>query len=101
MYGQCPGSESTSRLRLYEIFTNHSHAREKLHQLVPQFDCGCREGRAASAPTLRKGASSKVTMAQADVDDGDDVALAQRALQVQSQEEEETGPPRNHHSMCY
>ncbi len=46
-----------------DIFTKHSLTREKLMELVQLFDCHFTAGRAASAPTLRKGASSKTTMA--------------------------------------
>ena len=49
-----------------DLMTKHSHSKEKLHSLVKLHDCCFMEGRAESAPALRRGASGKVTMAKAD-----------------------------------
>jgi len=49
-----------------DLFTKHSLTREKLMQLTRLFDCYFRDGRAASAPQLRRGATSKVRIAEAD-----------------------------------
>ena len=70
-----------------DILTKHSHTSDKLQQLVKLFDCEYRDGRAESAPKLRKGASDKSTMAKGTADG--DVDLVQRVLQVGPQEEEE------------
>ncbi len=61
-----------------DIFTKHSHSRDKLANLVSLFDCFYAGGRAASAPELRRETGAKVTMAQADermagaIEKGDD-----------------------------
>ncbi len=49
-----------------DLMTKHSHSREKLQSLVKLHDCHFIEGRAESAPALRRGASNKVTMATAE-----------------------------------
>jgi len=46
-----------------DIFTKHSLTRDKMMQLVKLFDCRFADGRATSAPALRKGTSTKTTMA--------------------------------------
>ncbi len=46
-----------------DILTKHSFSREKLMDLVKLYDCEYRDGRAETAPMLRKGASNKMTMA--------------------------------------
>ena len=48
-----------------DLLTKHSHTREKLKQLVKLFSCEHIGGRAASAPALRRGESSKLTMGDA------------------------------------
>jgi len=49
-----------------DLLTKHSISRAKLETLVDLYDCKFLPGRAESAPQLRRGESSKVTMAQAD-----------------------------------
>ena len=49
-----------------DLFTKHSLSKERLEKLVELFDCQFREGRAASAPAMRTGASDKQTIADAD-----------------------------------
>ena len=89
-----PGDENPA-----DLLTKHSLTREKLHQLVKLFDCEYRDGRAESAPKLRKGDSTKVTMAQRG-DDEVDLDLVQRVLQVDSEEEEtDGGDPKWVHSF--
>ncbi len=51
-----------------DLLTKHSISRDKMLQLVKLYDCEYRDGRAASAPQLRKGGSNKVTMAEADAE---------------------------------
>ena len=62
-----------------DLWTKHSNSRQRLGELVAIFGCKCLGGRAASAPQIRKGESSRVTMASAadgDLDD-DEVAPVQ------------------------
>ncbi len=47
-----------------DLLTKHSLSRERLLKLVTLYDCEFQNGRAESAPMLRKGESTKVTMAQ-------------------------------------
>ncbi len=54
-----------------DLLTKHSLSRSRLEALVELYDCKFLTGRAESAPRLRRGESSKVTMAQA----GDGVDL--------------------------
>ncbi len=49
-----------------DLLTKHSISRHRLESLVRLFGCTFLEGRAASAPQVRKGTSDKTTMAQAD-----------------------------------
>ena len=49
-----------------DLLTKHSLSRERLLKLVELFNCKYVGGRAASAPQLRRGASSKTTLADAD-----------------------------------
>jgi len=49
-----------------DLFTKHSLTRDKLMQLTKLFDCHFRDGRAASAPMLRRGKTSGVKIAEAD-----------------------------------
>ncbi len=48
------------------LLTKHSLSREKLQALVKLYDCEFRNGRAESAPKLRRSATGKVTMAQSE-----------------------------------
>ena len=50
-----------------DLLTKHSNSRQRLEELVKLFGCKYLGGRAASAPQVRKGESSRVTMAQADL----------------------------------
>ena len=49
-----------------DLLTKHSLSRDRLLKLVELFNCKYVGGRAASAPQLRRGASSKTTLADAD-----------------------------------
>ena len=49
-----------------DLLTKHSLSREKLQSLVKLYDCEFRNGRAESAPKLRRSATGKVTMAQSE-----------------------------------
>ena len=49
-----------------DLFTKHSLTRDKLLSLVRLFHCYFLQGRAASAPALRKSEGTKTTMAAAD-----------------------------------
>ena len=49
-----------------EFLTKHSLSNECLLKLTALFGCHFRDGRAESAPLTRTGASSKITVAQAD-----------------------------------
>ena len=48
-----------------DLLTKHSISRQHLEELVSLYGCKHLEGRADSAPLLRKGASSRMTMADA------------------------------------
>jgi hypothetical protein len=50
-----------------DMFTKHLPSREKLAQLVNLIGCRYMDGRAASAPMTRRGASGRTTIADADV----------------------------------
>jgi hypothetical protein len=50
-----------------DLFTKHSLSRERLKKLVSIFNCQFCGGRAASAPLLRKEASGKKTISDADL----------------------------------
>jgi len=52
-----------------DVFTKHSLTRDRLRQLVQLFDCYFKDGRAESAPQLRRTATSKVKISEADVGD--------------------------------
>ncbi len=52
-----------------DVFTKHSLTRDRLRQLVELFDCYFKDGRAESAPQLRRTATSKVKISEADVGD--------------------------------
>ena len=49
-----------------DLLTKHSLSKERLLKLTALFGCHFRDGRAESAPLTRTGASSKITLAQAD-----------------------------------
>ena len=49
-----------------DLLTKHSLSKARLVKLTALYDCRFTEGRAESAPFTRTGASSKVTIAQAD-----------------------------------
>jgi hypothetical protein len=53
-----------------DLLTKHSISRHRLEELTVLFGCRYLGGRAASAPQMRKGESSRVTMANADQDLG-------------------------------
>ncbi len=55
-----------------DLFTKHSLTRERMIALTRLFDAEYRGGRAASAAQVRKGVSTRTTMAEADHDDHDD-----------------------------
>ena len=48
-----------------DLLTKHSLTKAKLEYLVTLFGCGYCEGRPSSAPQLRRGESTKLTLAQA------------------------------------
>ncbi len=48
-----------------DLLTKHSLSRQRLENLVTLFGCRYLDGRAASAPQVKKGESNRVTMAQA------------------------------------
>ncbi len=54
-----------------DLLTKHSLSRERLQKLVTLYDCHFRDGRAASAPKMRTGASDRTVIAEAD---GEEVA---------------------------
>ena len=55
-----------------DIFTKHLPSREKVHQLMSLFGCEYREGRAKSAPMLKK----KTPMTSIDeLPGGDDIEM--------------------------
>ena len=75
-----------------DLLTKHSNSRQRLGELVTLFGCKYLDGRAESAPHMRNGESSKVTMASAangDLED-DEVAAVQ--------EETSTCPCMPHHT---
>ena len=55
-----------------DLLTKHSLSRQRLEKLIPLFGCRYLGGRAAAAPQMRKGESSRVTMAEAQNDAGDE-----------------------------
>ena len=50
-----------------DLLTKHSLSRDRFLDLVKLYDCQYRDGRAESAPQLRTGTSSKITMASSNV----------------------------------
>ena len=48
-----------------DLLTKHSITNDAMHKLVGLYDCRYLEGRAKSAPLVKQGASSKMTMADA------------------------------------
>ena len=64
-----------------DLLTKHSLSRQRLEDLVNLFGCRYLGGRAASAPQVRKGEASRVTMASADI-----------ALDEVNEREEQTRP---------
>ena len=52
-----------------DLLTKHSISRQRLGELVTLFGCRYLEGRAESAPAVRDGATSKTTMADAQLND--------------------------------
>jgi len=86
-----------------DLLTKHSISRQRLEGLVTLFGCKYSEGRAESAPHVRKGKSSRTTMAQADRDMGEttsgDAEGLSPVLEVASHSEsarEETSPIMPH-----
>jgi len=67
-----------------DLLTKHSNSRQRLGELVTLFGCKYLDGRAASAPQVRKGESSKVTMASAPTEDADEdeVAAVQEEIAI-------------------
>ncbi|HJM58771.1 MAG TPA: Ty1/Copia family ribonuclease HI, partial [Planctomycetota bacterium] len=51
-----------------DLLTKHSLTKEKLAELVELHNCRYLDGRAESAPQVKKGGSERLTMAQADKD---------------------------------
>jgi hypothetical protein len=49
-----------------DLFTKHLTSRERVDQLINLFNCEYRDGRATSAPELRKNANAYVTQDEAD-----------------------------------
>ena len=74
-----------------DLLTKHSISREKLLSLVKLYDCEYREGRAESAPQLRKSVSNKGTMA----DGGDELGSLEPL--AGAEEETVTSQPRMPH----
>lgn len=64
-----------------DLLTKHSISRQRLEGLVALFSCKYLGGRATSAPQVRRGDTTRMTMANADKDLGavDGVAAAQSA----------------------
>ena len=54
-----------------DIFTKHSLTRDRLRKLTELFDCHYRDGRAATAPLLRKSKTTSVKIAEADLPQGE------------------------------
>jgi hypothetical protein len=54
-----------------DIFTKHSLTRDRLRKLTELFDCHYRDGRAATAPLLRKSKTTGVKIAEADLPQGE------------------------------
>ncbi len=69
-----------------DLLTKHSLSRARVEKLVNLYDCRFLGGRAESAPLMRRGDSSKVTMAQAgdgmdlDAVTGDDPSVVPEGL---------------------
>ena len=61
-----PGEENPA-----DTLTKHLSSRQKLMQLVKFYHCEYRDGRAASVPIMRKGASDKRTMATESAEEED------------------------------
>ena len=61
-----------------DLLTKHSLSRQRLEGLVTLFGCRYLDGRAVSAPQLRKGKSTRLTMADAEPGelDSDEVMVA-------------------------
>ncbi len=74
-----------------DLLTKHSLSRERLEKLIDLFGCRYMGGRADSAPLMRRGTSSKATMASsgANVD----------AVEIDSEEKEEQVDPMMPHLM--
>jgi hypothetical protein len=60
-----------------DLFTKHSLSRERLKKLVSIFNCHFYSGRAASAPLLRKEATGKKNISDADLAAVDEAAGAE------------------------
>jgi len=60
-----------------DLLTKHSLSRQRLEGLVTLFGCKYLGGRAATAPQVRKGESSRFTMADADPSDLQDDEVAE------------------------
>ena len=63
-----PGEENPA-----DILTKHSIGRQRLESLIALYSCRYMEGRAATAPKVRSGASDRVTMADADKELGAEI----------------------------
>ncbi len=78
-----------------DLLTKHSLSREKLHSLVRLYDCEFRDGRAESAPKLRRGESGKQTLANEDRLN----AVSEKERSQEEEEEEEAMPWMPHTSL--
>ena len=79
-----------------DLFTKHSLSRERLKKLVSIFNCHFYSGRAAAAPLLRKEASGKKTISDADLAAVDEAAGAETFfphLRYAKEELDEKYPP--------
>ena len=73
-----------------DLLTKHSLSRERLQKLVTLYDCHFRDGRAASAPKMRTGASDRTVIAEAD---GEEVA----EVEEEHGDTQQNPPPRMPH----
>ena len=81
-----------------DLLTKHSISRQRLEDLVTLFGCRYLQGRAASAPQVRRGESTRITMADADRDLGtngqtEEEELALKTVTAVPADGPETAPP--------
>ena len=80
-----------------DLLTKHSISRQRLESLITLFGCEHLGGRAESAPQLRQGATTKVTMAQADSElNGEEVDAVQPESADEAGSQVETSPVMPH-----